>query len=163
MRYNVIISSLVFAALCSCDKPNQAENQNNPPMKIEKSSPKPSEINKNNKNQENNDDQQSGKLTLNIAKSALVGTWVLHGHDCQSGDGLMFARNGKYASETEEGDWVVEDLNLKVKAISNDGETGIHPVGWVVKVIDIDEKSAILQRDDGSNMQWTRCKGVPNL
>lgn len=166
MKNNILIIGLIGISLIGCDKIAPNGNAKKDVQKIEKTQSAPVVIaNEKTERQANTKDKAPLRPSLsdNTIRSTLVGTWVLLGDDCQSGNGLIFADAGKYASETEEGDWSLESQNLKIRAISHEGETGLHPINWNVKILDIDENTAILQRDDGSNMQWSRCKSVPKL
>ncbi len=144
MKNNIFILSMFCIFFASCNQSNMGD--------------KPHELD-NSKNM-NTKEKAPFRPALNdgMIKNSIIGKWVLLGDDCQNKSGFNFKNNGKYNSDTEEGDWLIENQNLNIRAISNEGEAGIHSSNWKVKILDIDDNMAILQRDDGSNMQWSHCK-----
>ena len=104
-------------------------------------------------------------LKENIVKQSLVGVWVLKGESCESSNGIIFDNGGKYASDGEEGVWHAAGNKIEID-VSN-GETGTDEYQKTeplrIKVLTLEADTAIVQRPDGSNVEWKRCPAVPNL
>ena len=99
--------------------------------------------------------------SASIIQSSIIGVWVLSGESCESGNGTIFDTGGKYGSEGDVGTWSIANDKLRIKFIQDEAETSESQID--LKVMQLDANSAILQRGDGSNVEWKRCPQVPNL
>lgn len=99
-------------------------------------------------------------LGQDIVESSMVGVWVLKGESCDSSNGIVFDTDGKYAADGEEGMWQADgdEIEIKLAALSDSGNDELK-----IKVLTLGSADAILQRPDGSNVEWHRCPNVPNL
>lgn len=161
---SALIGLLLFAA--SCSKKPQDES-NGPELEVSSQTlelpdaPKDAPANK-------GDDalnQNFPPIPENVVKQSLVGVWVLKGESCESSNGIIFDNGGKYASDGEEGLWKASGNKIEID-VSN-GESGTEEYPTVdplrIKVLTLGADAAIIQRPDGSNVEWKRCPSVPNL
>lgn len=87
-------------------------------------------------------------------ESKIIGTWVLYGEDCDSGATFNLDDTHDYGNEDETGTWKIAGQKIEIAINQTDKP---QPIIYALNVMDISDTNAILQRADGSNVEWQKC------